>query len=119
MLIRYPQLFWLHLGFILLFWKEDNSPAFENTDAAVEKSVNLAFDLIGNSLLKTLAFNVQYPVSNTCPSTELHKKNPVSFHLLNNIIISTLVSFISFFKLSMLCALSGKDTFNFHWSRSR
>lgn len=44
---RYPQLFWLHLGFILHFWKEDDSAGFEKTDAAVEKSVNLAFDLIG------------------------------------------------------------------------
>lgn len=44
---RYPQLFWLHMGFILTFWKEDDSTAFEKTDAAVEKSVNLAFDLIG------------------------------------------------------------------------
>ncbi len=44
---RYPRLFWLHMGFILLFWKSDDSPDFEKTDAAVEKSVNLAFDLIG------------------------------------------------------------------------
>lgn len=44
---RYPKLFWLHIGFLLLFWKEDDSPGFEKTDAAVEKSVNLAFDLIG------------------------------------------------------------------------
>jgi hypothetical protein len=44
---RYPQLFWLHLGFILLFWKHDSSAGFEKTDAAIEKSVNLAFDLIG------------------------------------------------------------------------
>ena len=33
--------------FLLLFWKDDESPGFEKTDAAVEKSVNLAFDLIG------------------------------------------------------------------------
>lgn len=44
---RYPQLFWLHMGFILLFWKNDDSAGFEKTDAAIEKSVNLAFDLIG------------------------------------------------------------------------
>jgi len=44
---RYPKLFWLHMGFLLVFWKEDESPGFEKTDAAVEKSVNLAFDLIG------------------------------------------------------------------------
>jgi hypothetical protein len=44
---KYPQLFWMHLSFILTFWKEDESAGFEKTDAAVEKSVNLAFDLIG------------------------------------------------------------------------
>ena len=44
---RYPTLFWLHMGFLLIFWKEDESPGFEKTDAAVEKSVNFAFDLIG------------------------------------------------------------------------
>ena len=50
---RYPQLFWLHMGFILLFWKDDNSPGFEKTDAAIEKSVNLAFDLIGKGAVDT------------------------------------------------------------------
>jgi len=43
----YPQLFWLHMAFILFYWIKDSSPGFEQTDAAVEKSVNLAFDLIG------------------------------------------------------------------------
>lgn len=44
---KYPQLFWVHLSFFLLFWKEDDSAAFEKSDAFIEKSVNLAFDLIG------------------------------------------------------------------------
>jgi AcrR family transcriptional regulator len=44
---RYPQLFWFHMSFILIFWKEDDSAGFERTDVAIEKSVNLAFDLIG------------------------------------------------------------------------
>ena len=44
---RYPSLFWLHMGFMIMYWKDDSSAAFENTDAAIEKSVNLAFDLIG------------------------------------------------------------------------
>lgn len=44
---RYPQLFWLHFSFLLLFWKEDDSANFEKSDAFIEKSVNLAFDLIG------------------------------------------------------------------------
>jgi hypothetical protein len=48
---RYPDLFWFHLGFILLFWKEDTSAGFEKTDAAIEKSVTLAFDLIGKGAL--------------------------------------------------------------------
>ncbi len=43
---RYPQLFWVHFGFLLLYWKEDDSRGFEQTDAFIEKSVNLAFDLI-------------------------------------------------------------------------
>ncbi|HEX6893389.1 MAG TPA: TetR family transcriptional regulator C-terminal domain-containing protein [Chryseolinea sp.] len=50
---RYPQLFWIHMGFILLFWKDDSSPGFEKTDAAIEKSVNLAFDLIGKGAVDT------------------------------------------------------------------
>jgi hypothetical protein len=43
----YPQLFWLHLAFVINFWKGDSSAGFEKTDAVIEKSVNLAFDLIG------------------------------------------------------------------------
>ena len=42
----YPELFWMHMGFMLFFWRDDNSAGFQNTDAAIEKSVNLAFDLI-------------------------------------------------------------------------
>ncbi|MEY3404708.1 MAG: hypothetical protein RL161_138 [Bacteroidota bacterium] len=48
---RYPQLFWLHMIVLLGFWKDDSSSDFEQTDAFVEKSVNLAFDLIGKGTL--------------------------------------------------------------------
>ncbi len=48
---RYDGLFWLHLMFILQFWSRDESANFEKTDAAIEKSVNLAFDLIGKGVL--------------------------------------------------------------------
>jgi AcrR family transcriptional regulator len=51
---RYPQLFWLHLGFVLQFWRDDNSSAFQQTDAAVEKSVNMAFDLIRKGALDSV-----------------------------------------------------------------
>jgi len=50
---RYPQLFWFHFGFLLHFWKDDESAGFEQTDAAIEKSVNLAFDLIGKGAFDT------------------------------------------------------------------
>jgi hypothetical protein len=43
----YPELFWLHVAFLFNFWVKDDSTGFEQTDAAIEKSVNLAFDLIG------------------------------------------------------------------------
>jgi AcrR family transcriptional regulator len=49
----YPQMFWLQMGFLLTFWKKDNSPGFEQTDAAIEKSVNFAFDLIGKGAVDT------------------------------------------------------------------
>jgi AcrR family transcriptional regulator len=48
---RYYMLFWIHLMFILQFWSHDDSVDFEKTDAAIEKSVNLAFDLIGKGIL--------------------------------------------------------------------
>jgi hypothetical protein len=49
----YPELFWMHMGFILLFWRDDSSAGFQKTDAAIEKSVNLAFDLIGKGAVDT------------------------------------------------------------------
>lgn len=50
---RYPQLFWVHLALLLMFWKGDDSAGFEKTDAFIEKSVNLAFDLIGKGAVDT------------------------------------------------------------------
>jgi hypothetical protein len=49
----YPELFWMHMGFILIFWRDDSSAGFQRTDAAIEKSVNLAFDLIGKGAVDT------------------------------------------------------------------
>jgi len=48
---RYDKLFVVHLMFILQFWSHDDSAGFEQTDAAIEKSVNLAMDLIGKGIL--------------------------------------------------------------------
>lgn len=48
---KYADGLWLNFLFVLKFWIEDTSPAFEKTDAAIEKSVNLAVDLMGKSAL--------------------------------------------------------------------
>ena len=51
---RYPSFFWLQMAFLLLFWRDDNSAGFERTDAAIEKSVNLSFDLIGKGAVDSV-----------------------------------------------------------------
>jgi AcrR family transcriptional regulator len=43
---------WVQLVFLLKFWMDDNSPQFESTDVAIEKSVNTAFDLFENTPLE-------------------------------------------------------------------
>ena len=42
---------WLHFMFLLKFWMDDDSPGFEKTDVAIEKSVNTAFDVLDNTPL--------------------------------------------------------------------
>lgn len=53
-----PQLFsegaWLQFMFLLNFWKNDDSPSFEKTDVAIEKSVNTIFDLFDNTPLENI-----------------------------------------------------------------
>jgi len=46
---RYDEAIWLQGMFVFQFWIKDTSPGFEKTDAAIEKSVNFAFDLMGKS----------------------------------------------------------------------
>ncbi|MBA4302268.1 DNA-binding transcriptional regulator, AcrR family [Algoriphagus alkaliphilus] len=48
---KYDEALWLQVAFIFRFWLDDRSPRFEKTDAAIEKSVNLTFDLMGKSAL--------------------------------------------------------------------
>lgn len=47
----YDHLLWMHFLFVLKFWSQDESEDFEKTDVAIEKSVTLAFDLIGKGIL--------------------------------------------------------------------
>lgn len=42
---------WAQTLFLIKFWMEDNSPEFEKTDIAIEKSVNTAYDVFDNTPL--------------------------------------------------------------------
>ena len=45
---------WIQLLFLLKFWKDDNSPGFESTDVAIEKSVNTIFDVFDSTPLERI-----------------------------------------------------------------
>ncbi|MGF1533030.1 MAG: TetR/AcrR family transcriptional regulator [Bernardetiaceae bacterium] len=47
---RYPDLLWTEAHYLIKFWVKDQSPNFENTDAAIEKAVNFAMDLLGRNV---------------------------------------------------------------------
>lgn len=49
---QHPVLFWFHLLFLVHFWVRDESPGFEHTDVAIEKSTNLAFELMGKGVFE-------------------------------------------------------------------
>lgn len=47
---RYAGFLWWQMEFIIGFWIKDNSQSLERTDAAIEKAVNLSFDLLGKNI---------------------------------------------------------------------
>lgn len=51
---KYAHGFWLQLLFVLNYWVEDESSEFEQTDAAIEKAVNLSFKLVSENTFDTL-----------------------------------------------------------------
>jgi AcrR family transcriptional regulator len=51
---RYTEGLWIQTLFILQFWANDDSKDFEKTDAAIEKAVNVAYDLMGKSPLDSM-----------------------------------------------------------------
>lgn len=51
---KYKDAVWLQFGFILNFWVNDNSAGFEKTDEAIEKGINVTFDLFERSPLDNL-----------------------------------------------------------------
>ena len=51
---KYPSALWFHMAFLLVFWRDDNSAGFDSTDAAIEKSVGLAFEFIGKGAVDSV-----------------------------------------------------------------
>ncbi len=51
---RYDKAFWLQLMFVVDFWVKDTSAEFERTDAAIEKAVNLSFQLLGDTTIDSI-----------------------------------------------------------------
>jgi hypothetical protein len=51
---RYKDALWIQFGFIIKFWIDDDSPAFEKTDEAIEKGINVTFDLFQRSPIDNL-----------------------------------------------------------------
>ncbi|MFA5244986.1 MAG: TetR family transcriptional regulator C-terminal domain-containing protein [Pedobacter sp.] len=51
---KYKDALWVQLGIVLNFWIKDNSSSFEKTDEAIERGVNLTFDLFQKSPLDSL-----------------------------------------------------------------
>jgi hypothetical protein len=51
---RYKDALWIQFAFILNFWIDDDSAGFEKTDEAIEKGVNVSFDLFQRSPIDNL-----------------------------------------------------------------
>lgn len=51
---RYAEAIWLQTMFVIGFWCKDESAQFEKTDAAIEKAVNVAFDLMGRGAVDSI-----------------------------------------------------------------
>lgn len=51
---RYKDALWVQFGIILNFWINDNSNGFEKTDEAIERGVNVTFDLFQRTPLDNI-----------------------------------------------------------------
>jgi hypothetical protein len=51
---RYKDALWVQFGIIINFWINDNSTGFEKTDEAIERGINVTFDLFQRSPLDNI-----------------------------------------------------------------
>lgn len=61
---RYKDAMWAQFMFILNFWVKDSSAGFEKTDEAIEKGVNVTFDLIARNPIDNLIDYGKFLVKN-------------------------------------------------------
>ncbi|WP_462264519.1 TetR family transcriptional regulator C-terminal domain-containing protein [Mucilaginibacter sp.] len=71
---KYKDAFWLQFGFVLNFWAGDNSAGFEKTDEAIEKGVNLTFDLFQRSAVDNLIDYGKFLFKNGGLKDKLHQR---------------------------------------------
>jgi hypothetical protein len=60
----YPKMLWMQTLYLLHFWLKDASSNFEQTDAAIEKSVNFFFDLTGRSFIDSFVDFAKFSFQN-------------------------------------------------------
>ncbi|GAB4345599.1 MAG: hypothetical protein OHK0038_25820 [Flammeovirgaceae bacterium] len=48
---KYVDVLWLQVWFIIQYWLKDKSKDYEQTDAAIEKSLNMSCDFLGHTPL--------------------------------------------------------------------
>lgn len=51
---RYKDALWVQFNFLVKFWADDDSDGFEKTDEAIEKGINVTFDLFQRSPIDNL-----------------------------------------------------------------
>ena len=51
---HYKDALWIQFAFIINFWIDDDSASFEKTDEAIERGINVSFDLFKKSPLDNL-----------------------------------------------------------------
>lgn len=64
---QYAKAFWVQFLFVSKFWLNDESENFQKTDAAIEKSVNLAFDFLGTGPVDRLIDFAKFLYQNQRP----------------------------------------------------
>jgi hypothetical protein len=62
---KYKDALWIQFGFILNFWAKDNSAGFEKTDEAIERGINVTFDLFEKSPLDSLFDYGKFMINNS------------------------------------------------------